>query len=153
MNAKRLLKLVTAIFLCAAVPALADQDREKNVAGTLQWGEGSIPLTAVHCGESEDAFLMRADGEGLRLTLSFSRLADAEEGKLPALSAAVLQFSKDHPFERALFAMYASLGDMSQYSAGLEGASGTQHLRAGNGPAFDRLPEGMDITYQFRCTQ
>src|SRR5690606_10157523 len=141
------------IFLCAAVPALADQDRDRKVAGTLQWGEESVPLTDVRCGEREDAFRMRAEGKGLRLTLSFAGLADAKEGKLPALSAAVLQFSKDHAFEQAMFAMYDSLGDMSQYSAGLEGASGTQHLRAGNGPAFDRLPEGMDITYQFRCTR
>ena len=60
LNAKHLLKLVTAIFLCAAVPALADQDRDRKVAGTLQWGEESVPLTDVRCGEREDAFRMRA---------------------------------------------------------------------------------------------
>lgn len=153
MNAKRFVKLVPAIFLGAGVPALAEQDTHKGVAGTLQWGEHSLPLSDVRCGESGDAFMMRADGEGVQLTLSFAGLDEAEAGRLPALSGAVLDFSEDHTYEGARFAMYASLGDMSQYSAGTEGASGTQHLRAGNGPAFDRLPEGLDITYQFRCTR
>lgn len=153
MRVRCLVKLVPAIFLYAGLPAFAEQDTHKGVAGTLQWGDHSVPLTDVRCGESGDAFMMRADGEGVRLTLSFAGLDEAEEGRLPALSGAVLDFSRDHAYERARFAMYVSLGDMSKYSAGLEGASGTQHLRAGNGPAFDRLPEGLDITYQFRCTQ
>lgn len=121
-------------------------------AGQIGWGSEIAHVVEARCGFSADDFVMNAQSEGMRLRLAFRGEGTEESVDFGDVSSVDLSFIDAHAMRGQQFRMSSSLGDMGEITAGPDHAVGRLHLRPASAQALDAQPDGLTITYDFRCT-
>jgi len=147
-----LLAALAVASITLIIPAPSEAAGEPSDVGEVSWDGGTVWLDEVQCGFSADDFIMLARADDVRLRLAFKGAGTVESVDFADVSSVEIRFVDAHPMRGARFMRLRSMGDMGEYTADAEGATGQLHLRAGTAQALDALPDGMSLTYEFRCS-